>query len=64
MNGKADKVKFDNDMKIIKESLRLAYGPHTKKEKIGMFLSDLIWALYPIITIITMIAAILILIFK
>lgn len=59
-----NKEKFRNDMKIIQESLRLAYGPHTKQEKIGMFLSDLIWALYPIITIITMIAAILILIFK
>ena len=64
MNGKADKLKFDNDMKKIQESLRMAYGPHTKQEKIGMFLADLIWALFPIITILTMIAAILILIFK
>lgn len=59
-----NKAKFKDDMKIIQESLRMAYGPYTKQEKIGMFLADLIWALFPIITILTMIAAILILIFK
>ena len=64
MNGKEDKAKFDNDMKIINESLRLAYGPHTKQEKIGMFIVDLIWALYPIVLTLAIIIGIITLIYK
>ena len=28
--------RFQKDMEIVKESLRLAYGPHTRKEKMYM----------------------------
>lgn len=57
-----NKEKFKDDMKIIQESLRLAYSPHTKKEKIQMFISDLIWGLFPIIMLLGIIVGILTLI--
>ena len=57
-----NKEKFRNDMKIIQESLRLTYGPYTKKEKIEMFISDLIWVLFPIIMLLGIISGVLTLI--
>lgn len=61
---KKELQKFEQDMSIIKESLRQAYGPHTKKEKFSMFMVNVFWVSIEILAFLAFISACILLIKK